>query len=206
MVNLNLCSSNYSYVMKHFSSISIFTLSLFTLALIYKCCCLKKFYAFSGLTPRLGGRLFQQYLVDAFSSMEQTRLWWFCTHQTILRNKLYSHICDSVRRGDSDTSNVGKGVILPAGFVGSKRYMQQNFQDALAVCRYIGHPDIFLTMTCNPLWDKIQKMMEFVPGCFAPNCPDIISRVFRLKLDQLMEDIKNKAYFGKCIGGNVSYN
>lgn len=154
-----------------------------------------------GMTPRLGGRLFQQYMVDAYSSIEQTRLWWFRTHQTILRNELYSHICDSIKKGDSKTSNVGKGVILPAGFVGSKRYMQQNFQDALAVCRYVGHPDIFLTMTCNPLWDEIMKMMEYLPGCIASNCPDIISRVFRLKLDQLLTDIKKKQHFGVCTGG-----
>ncbi|XP_074363854.1 uncharacterized protein LOC141704500 [Apium graveolens] len=151
-----------------------------------------------GMTPRLGGRLFQQYLVDAFSSIEQTRLWWFREHQTILCNELYSHICDSVRKGDSDSSNVGKGVILPAGFVGSKRYMQQNFQDALDVCRYMGHPDIFLTMTCNPLWDEILQMMEYLPGCDSANYPDIITRVFRLKLDQLLEDIKKNGYFGVC--------
>lgn len=153
------------------------------------------------MTARMGGRLFQQYMVDAFSSIEQTRLYWFRINQTILRNELYSHICDSVRNGDSNTSNVGKGVILPVGFVGSKRYMQQNFQDALAVCRHVGHPDIFLTMTTNPLWDEIQKMMAFVPGCKTENCPDIISRVFRLKLEQLMTDIKKKSYFGTCIGG-----
>ncbi|XP_074327851.1 uncharacterized protein LOC141665769 [Apium graveolens] len=166
---------------------------------------LKDYYSYSfqvrqwdGLTPRLGGRLFQQYLVDAFSTIEQTRLWWFRTHQTTIRNELYSHICDSVRRGDVDASNMGKGVILPAGVVGSKRYMQQNFQDALAVCRHVGHPDIFLTMTSNPFWDEIQKMMVFVPGCITANCPDIVSRLFRLKLEQLMTDIKSKAYFGCC--------
>lgn len=153
------------------------------------------------MTPRLGGRLFQQYVVDAFSSIEQTRLWWFRKNQTILRNELYSHICDSVRNGDLSSANVGKGVILPAGFVGSKRYMQQNFQDALAVCRHVGHPDIFLTMTRNPLWDEIQKMMLFLPGCKTENSPDIISRVFRLKLDQLTNDIKKKAFFGVCVGG-----
>ncbi|XP_074352012.1 uncharacterized protein LOC141691172 [Apium graveolens] len=81
----------------------------------------------------------------------------------------------SVSRGDVDSSNTGKGIVLPAGYVGSKRYMQQNFQDAL-------------------------KMMEYVPGCIAPNYPDIISRVFRLKLDQLMVDIKDKKHFGVCIG------
>ncbi|XP_074362500.1 ATP-dependent DNA helicase RRM3-like [Apium graveolens] len=139
-------------------------------------------------------------MVDAFSTIEQTRLRWFHTHQTTLRNELYNNICRSVSIGDVDSSNTGKGIVLPAGYVGSKRYMQQNFQDALAVCRYIEHPDIFLTMTCNSLWDKIQKMMEYVPGCIAPNCPDIISRVFRLKLDQLMVDIKDKKHFGVCIG------
>lgn len=155
------------------------------------------------MSLRLGGRLFQQYMVDAFSCIEQTRLFWFRKHQTILRNELYSFICDNVRNGDSDASNVGKGLILPAGFVGSKRYMQQNFQDALAVCRYVGHPDIFLTMTCNPMWEEIGKMMEYVPGCNSANCPDIISRVFKLKLDQLLIDIKKKAYFGVCVGGKI---
>ena len=157
----------------------------------------------AGQTPRLGGRLFQQYMVDAFSSMEQTRLWWFQTHHTVLRNELYTHICDSIRNGDGNSNNVGKGVILPAGYVGSKRYMQQNFQDALVVCRHVGHPDVFLTMTCNSWWDEIQKMMLFVPGCIPSNCPDIISRVFRMKLDQLTNDIKKKSHFGKCVGGNL---
>lgn len=155
------------------------------------------------MTARLGGHLFQQYMVDAFSAIEQTRLWWFRINQTILQNELYSHICDSVKSGDSSTSIIGKGVILPSGFVGSRRYMQQNFQDALAVCRHVGHPDIFLTMTTNPLWDEIQRMMDFLPGCHYSNCPDIISRVFRLKLDQLTDDIKKKSYFGKCIGSKV---
>lgn len=79
--------------------------------------------------------------------------------------------------------------------------MQQNFQDALAVCRYIGHPDIFLTMTTNPLWDEILQMMKFTPHCLPANSPDIIARVFKLKLDQLLNDIRKKNFFGKCIGG-----
>lgn len=158
------------------------------------------------MTHRLGGRLFQQHIVDAFSSIEQTRLWWFRKNQTILRNELYSHICDSVLKGDSNSAEVGKGVILPSGFVGSKRYMQQNFQDALAVCRHVGHPDVFLTMTSNTLWDEIQKMMQFVPDCDTENSPDIISRVFRLKLDQLTNDIKKNGHFGVCVGGTLIYH
>lgn len=153
------------------------------------------------MTPRLGGRLFQQYIVDAFSTIEQARLWWFRTHQTTLRNELYTHICDYLRKGDSDAQKIGKSYILPAGFVGSKRYMQQNFQDALAVCRHVGHPDIFLTMTCNPMWDEIMQMLKLIPGGTSVNNPDIVARVFRLKLDQILDDIKKKSYFGVCIGG-----
>lgn len=156
------------------------------------------------MTPRLGGRLFQQYIVDAFSAIEQSRLWWFRTHQTTLRNELYSHICDSLRKGDTDAANVGKSFILPAGFVGSKRYMQQNFQDALAVCRHVGHPDVFLTMTCNPLWHEIMEMLKLIPGGTSVDNPDIVARVFRLKLDQLLDDIQKKSYFGVCIGGKFS--
>lgn len=158
---------------------------------------IKKLY--TGMTPRLGGRLFQQYVVDAFSTIEQARLWWFRTHQTTVRNELYAQIYDSLHTGNVNASNVGKGIILPAGFVGSRRYMQQNFQDALAVCRYIDHPHIFLTMTTNPMWDEIMQMMNLLPNCLPQNSPDIIARVFRLKLDQLIDDIKNKSFFGKCL-------
>lgn len=135
------------------------------------------------MTPRLGGRLFQQYVFDSFSIIEQARLWWFKTHQTTLRNELYSHICDSIRAGDNDASAIGKSFILPSGYVGSKRYMQQNFQDALAVCRHIGHPDIFLTMTTNPTWPEILEMMKIIPFGTPVDNPDIISRVFKLKLN-----------------------
>lgn len=87
----------------------------------YKCALL---YIASGMTPRLGGRLFQQYVVDAFLIIEQARLRWYRTHQTTSSNDLYSHICDSVRLGDAPEPNVGKSFILPAGYVGSKHYMQ----------------------------------------------------------------------------------
>ncbi|XP_074346339.1 uncharacterized protein LOC141685113 [Apium graveolens] len=43
--------------------------------------------------------------------------------------------------------------------------------------------------------------MEYLPGMDVANKPDVIARVFKLKLDQLLYLIKNKNYFGKCIGG-----
>ncbi|KAL8093935.1 hypothetical protein AgCh_035710 [Apium graveolens] len=65
---------------------------------------------------------------------------------------------------------------------------------------------IFVDLLAEVMWTlQIPKMMEYVPGCIAPNCPDIISRVFRLKLEQLMGDIKDKKHFGVCIGGDKNY-
>ncbi|KAL8089780.1 hypothetical protein AgCh_039309 [Apium graveolens] len=164
---------------------------------------MKEYYAYrfqvrrnEGLHVPLGGRLYQQYVVDAFSCVEQSRLWWLHSHQKTLRCDLYNSLAKKALNGQTDSSNVGKGFILPANFLGSKRYMQQNFQDALAVCRVVGHPDIFSTMMCNPLWDEIQQMMEVIPGCNPRDSPDIIARVFHLKLEQLLEDIKKKNCFG----------
>nr|XP_017228109.1 PREDICTED: uncharacterized protein LOC108203621 [Daucus carota subsp. sativus] len=93
---------------------------------------MKEYYSYKlmirlneGLTPHLGGRLWQQYVIDAFTAMEQYRLDWISGNQTTIRSDLYTSVRDAVRRGDNDPSHVGKCVILPASFTGCKRYMSQ---------------------------------------------------------------------------------
>ncbi|XP_074374247.1 uncharacterized protein LOC141714638 [Apium graveolens] len=78
--------------------------------------------------------------------------------------------------------------------------MSQYFKDSLAICRAIGHPSLFLTMTCNSKWPEIQEMLKLLPNFDPVDAPDIISCVFKLKLDQLLDLIKKKNYFRKCIG------
>lgn len=48
-------------------------------------------------------------------------------------------------------------------------------------------------------------MMKNFPGYTPQDSPDIIDRVFRLKLDQLLNDIKKEQYFGVCIGGETLF-
>ncbi|WOG92304.1 hypothetical protein DCAR_0311567 [Daucus carota subsp. sativus] len=155
---------------------------------------------YNRLTPHLGGRLWQQYVVDAFTAMEQYRLDWISRNQTTIRSDLYNSVRDAVRRGDNDPSHVGKCVILPASFTGSKRYMSQYFKDSLALCRSIGHPSLFLTMTTNSKWPEITEMMKHLPGVNVADAPDVVARVFKMKLDQLIDLIKKKHFFGRCIG------
>ncbi|XP_074346671.1 uncharacterized protein LOC141685451 [Apium graveolens] len=153
-----------------------------------------------GLTPHLAGRLWQQYVVDQFAAIEQYRLEWVSMHQTTIHADLYNFVRDALSKGDHDPMHVGKSVILPALFIGSQQYLSQYFKDFLAICRAIGHPSLFLTMTCNSKWSEIQEILKLLSNVDPVDAPDIVSRVFKLKLDQLLDLIKKENFFGKCIG------
>ena len=76
--------------------------------------------------------------------------------------------------------------------------MQQNYQDAMAIVRKHGKPDLFITFTCNPQWKEI--INNLFPGQKPQDRPDIIARVFQQKLKSLMDEIKNGHIFGVPIG------
>jgi hypothetical protein len=97
-------------------------------------------------------RLFQQYIVDVFASVEENRLRFIVNNNNNLRSEIFKGIQDALHKGDFDGNNVGEKVILPVSFTRSKRYMVQNYQDAMAICRFYGPPDLFITFTCNPKW------------------------------------------------------
>ncbi|KAI0061143.1 hypothetical protein BV25DRAFT_1775338, partial [Artomyces pyxidatus] len=99
-----------------------------------------------------GGRLLQQYIVDAWASADQSRLSFLRRNQSKLRASLYSGLADAMHAGDEnvDLNNLGQRYILPSSYVGGPRYMQQLFQDAMAIGRYYQKIDIFLTATANP--------------------------------------------------------
>ena len=148
-----------------------------------------------------GDRLFQQYIVDAYASVEENRLRYIVKNNKNLRSEVYKGIEDALLKGDVDGNNVGKKVILPASFTGSKRYMIQNYQDAMAICRFYGPPDLFITFTCNPKWQEIADALAFIPGQRPDARPDIVSRVFKLKVDELVSELKKGTYFGKVQAG-----
>ncbi|XP_011313593.1 uncharacterized protein, partial [Fopius arisanus] len=72
--------------------------------------------------------------------------------------------------------------------------MLQHYQDAMAIVRQYGKPDLFITMTCNPNWLEIQE--NLLPGQTASDRPDLVSRVFHLKKERLMEIIVKEKLFG----------
>jgi hypothetical protein len=68
----------------------------------------------------------------------------------------------------------------------------------MALPRRFGKPDLFITMTCNPTWPEIEA--EIPHGSHWVHHPDIVARVFLLKLDELMDEICEKKLFGKVLG------
>ena len=149
-----------------------------------------------------GGRLFQQFLVDGFTMVETERLYFHRSNQSKLRCDTYSNIRQSIASGNTDPTQLGKPVILPSSYTGGPRYMQQNYMDAMALCRWYGCPDLFLTITCNPKWPEIARYMR-EHNLQSTDRPDILSRVFKMKLDQLIKDVKELHLFGRIQAGTI---
>lgn len=80
-----------------------------------------------------GGRLFQQYMVDAYASIEQDRLNYLRYNQNALRNEFLQGIHDSVMCGDIKGKDIGKRTFLLSTFTGGPRHMYKHYQDALAI-------------------------------------------------------------------------
>ncbi|KAL3620169.1 hypothetical protein CASFOL_035081 [Castilleja foliolosa] len=141
-----------------------------------------------------GGRLFQQYLVDAYTCIEQGRLDFVNANQNIFRSEFVAGLYDALARGDNNAHDIGKRVFLPSSFTGGPRYMYKHYQDALAICRVHGNPQYFITFTCNVKWPEISRHLEKIGGTLAQNRPDIISRVFHIKVQQFLRFMRLKNF------------
>ena len=146
------------------------------------------------------GKLFQQYLVDAYTKIEGERLHWYRTNQATIRADRYRGLYDHLNnQADMHQARVGRVTVLPSTFAGSPRNMHQLYLDAMAIVAVFGKPDLFVTMTCNPKWREITE--NLLPGQTASDRPDLVSRVFSAKLKAFRHDILHNGIFGK---GKVS--
>ena len=68
-----------------------------------------------------------------------------------------SPLCPNISAPEPDA---GVQVILPSSFIGSPRNMTEAYHDAMTVVRVLGHPDAFITMTCNERWPEYLKTLS----------------------------------------------
>ncbi|UYV84546.1 hypothetical protein LAZ67_X002584 [Cordylochernes scorpioides] len=153
----------------------------------------------SGFSPiHYGRRLFQQYVVDAYVKTEGNRLNYIRQNQSLLRVELYQGLMDYIHELEHSRGvRIGRIFILPSSFPGSSRAMQQNYQDAMAIVRKFGRPDLFVTFTCNPRWTDIVE--NLLPNQNPSDRPDLVARVFNLKLQQLLHEIVSQHVLGVVI-------
>ena len=75
--------------------------------------------------------------------------------------------------------------------------MHDRYQDAMAVVRVHGKPDLFITFTCNPRHPDI--LDNLLPGQQPQDRPDIVARVFKGQLEELISDLKDRQVFRKPV-------
>ena len=141
-------------------------------------------------------RLTMEFFCDVWAQVEARNAFFHRSpaQQAAYRAARVAAVEDQLKSG-IPASEIGQPVIrLPSSFVGSARFYQQLYLDAMALPKKFGKPDLFLTFTCNPDWPEIRAALP--PGSHWKFHSDIIARVFALKLQALIDDIQSGQIFG----------
>ncbi|KAL4306233.1 hypothetical protein AHAS_Ahas16G0157800 [Arachis hypogaea] len=145
------------------------------------------------------GRLFQQFLVNAYTMVEAECLSYYRFNQPKLRVEKYKVFHETFVSGEAAAVATGQRIILPSTITGDPMYMFNNCKDAFAICKYDGYPCFFITITSNPKCDKVKRLLRGT-GLSPQDRPDIITRIFKLKLNNLISDFKMGRPFGRIVG------
>ncbi|XP_020270807.1 uncharacterized protein LOC109845992 [Asparagus officinalis] len=132
-----------------------------------------------------------------YIKLETTRVDYFRNKQSEIKAELFQGIVDSVAVGEANASQVGKRIVLPSSFIGGPRDMRRKYLDAMSLVQRFEKPDLFITMTCNPECEEIIEQLH--PGQSHNDRPDLTSRIFRAKLQDLKDQLFKKGIFGKVL-------
>ncbi|GJR24010.1 DNA helicase [Tanacetum coccineum] len=114
----------------------------------------------------LGGRLFQQYLVGVFCSIEQNRLDYIRNNQSDIQSDHLSGLYDAISRGEQDGYEVVREIKLP--------YVPYHRRNRAIIKRYMAqYPELTTS-------DRV----------------DIVCRVFEQKIQDLLAFLKKEQIFG----------
>ena len=151
------------------------------------------------------GLLSSQAIVYAHTCIDEWRLHFIMKANNDLRAENLQGVTDAVGKGQTDASSIGKKNILPSCFTGGRCYMIENFQDAVAISRVFGPPDLFTTFTCNPKWPEITEALCSEPGQMPSDRADLPVRVYHMKLNDYIHDINSGEAFGPVVAGKTCF-
>jgi hypothetical protein len=142
------------------------------------------------------GRLTLEFWCDAWAANEAAIMEFHRRpqQQSMYRSAHRSAVFDQLANTDARDIGVPVRTVLPSSVVGSPRFYHSLFLNAMALPRRFGKPDLFITMTANPYWPEITAQIPI--GSHWQFHPDIVARVFMIKVDSLIDDIRGKKIFG----------
>ena len=130
--------------------------------------------------------------------VESEKLSYIRNNQKKFRVDKFCSLQHSLDDGSTTGLNKGKRVIFPSTFVDSPCYMDQLYFYGMAICSHVGFPNLFITLTCNPSWPEIHRLLNPL-NLKATDRPDIICKVFKLKYGQMLMDQTKNQMLGKFI-------
>ncbi|CAF2099594.1 BnaA05g19860D [Brassica napus] len=137
--------------------------------------------------------------------IESHRLRYIRKNQSNLRTLKFSKFVAARQAGNSTVSIEGNRIIIPSSFTGGPRYMHKMYLDAMSICKYFGFPDLFITFTCNPKWPELTRYFEKY-NLKSEDRPELCCRLFKVKLDNMMDDLTKKKLLGKTVSDSVADN
>lgn len=147
-----------------------------------------------------GGFLYHQLIVHIWSSILLNVLNWYRYNNDQFRDDDVSAASNGMTELTAQTqahehqgdrplhADIGRKTILPQSFLGGDRYMRRLLYDMMNIVGKFGSPSFFITFTANPAWPEITDNLSRFQK--PSDRPDFISRVFRLKLKSLLDDLK----------------
>ena len=139
-------------------------------------------------------RLMQQYIVMAYARDQSRRLNYYRKQVCTKRQASYRDIGRNLNNENMSGRDHGKKVTLSSSFTGSVRWYRKKNLESLAIFRQRRRPDLFITITCDPNHKDILRALP--KHQTLQDRPDIVARVFKQHLEELIEMLINGAVPG----------
>jgi hypothetical protein len=125
------------------------------------------------------GLLYNEFLLSVQSNIEDDTLSYLAANQNV------------IARRSAGTAPVNDGdpspIVIPPSFRDSFSQKRKLFREAMGIVRRRGKQSYFVTMTTNANWPEIQQ--QLLPGQTFSDRPDIVARVFMLKLQKMLKEL-----------------
>jgi len=143
------------------------------------------------------GKAFQEFIIESYTKVLDNNCEFVerdDTQEKLVRYRTTAGACRAAQT--KGISKIGsKRVICPRSMIGSPADFRSRYNDAMKLIQLKGKPDLFITMTTNANWPEIQR--ELLPGESWENRPDLVCRVYRMKMLMLIDLIEKHHAFGQ---------